>query len=246
MTMVTVTLGMTAMDVANRAQLEVHDTAGDVEAGLALQAEGLQREGVGRTANQEVAAAADADRGIAANAAVAAGQVTRTDLGGRGMHAPAEIGLAGRTEFDAEAADGGNITFGTTAAALEHAIEVGRGRQDLADIRTAVAAKNANLDALLRVRRRERRNEKGRCCADKVRKSHGKVSGYTYRYRCGGIGMDGRKEEEREGSAITRCPPAASHNAENSSNYLPQIGAEPLNAIACFFKITVFGGVGFL
>ncbi|GAA3841227.1 hypothetical protein GCM10022626_05090 [[Pseudomonas] carboxydohydrogena] len=106
------------------------------------------------------------------------------------MNAPAEIGLAGRAEVDAEAADGGDITFGTTATALEHAVKIGRGGQDLADIRTTVAAKNANLDALLRIRSRERRKKKGRCCADKVRKSHGKSP--ATRIDIDALGKEGR------------------------------------------------------
>src|SRR3569623_2055947 len=85
MTMVTVMplLGMAAVDVANRAQFKVDDATGDVQAGLALQAERLQREGVGRTADQEVAAAAAADRGIVVFARVAAGLLACANLRSR-------------------------------------------------------------------------------------------------------------------------------------------------------------------
>jgi hypothetical protein len=58
----------------DRLQLEAGDTGGDIQAGLSLQADRLERVGVGGTANQEVAAAADADRCIGADAAIAAGE----------------------------------------------------------------------------------------------------------------------------------------------------------------------------
>src|SRR5689334_24818891 len=51
-----------------RLQLEAGDTGGDIQPFLALHAKRLQRVGVGRTADQEVAAAADADRCIGADA----------------------------------------------------------------------------------------------------------------------------------------------------------------------------------
>jgi hypothetical protein len=58
----------------NRLQFEAGNAGRDVQPGLSLHAERLQRVGVGGTANQEVAAAADADRGIGADAAIAAGE----------------------------------------------------------------------------------------------------------------------------------------------------------------------------
>jgi hypothetical protein len=58
----------------DRLQFEAGDAGGDVQPGLALHAERLQRVGIGRTAHQEVAAAADADRCIGADAAIAAGE----------------------------------------------------------------------------------------------------------------------------------------------------------------------------
>ena len=53
--------------------------AGDVQSGLALHAERLQRIGILRTADEEIAAEADADRGIGADAAIIAGKIAAAD-----------------------------------------------------------------------------------------------------------------------------------------------------------------------
>src|SRR5215207_4588687 len=58
----------------DRLQLEAGDAGRDVQSGLSLQADRLQRVGVGGTANQKIAPAADADRCIGADAAIAAGE----------------------------------------------------------------------------------------------------------------------------------------------------------------------------
>src|SRR6478752_1889901 len=51
----------------DRLQLEAGNAGGDVQSGLALHAERLQRVGIRGTAHQEVAAATDADRCIGAD-----------------------------------------------------------------------------------------------------------------------------------------------------------------------------------
>ena len=59
-----------------RLQLDAGDPGGDVQPGLALHADRLQRVGIGRTADQEIAAAADADRRIGADTAIGACEFT--------------------------------------------------------------------------------------------------------------------------------------------------------------------------
>src|SRR5260370_12048924 len=59
----------------NRLQLEAGDTGGDVQPGLPLHADRLQRVGIGRTAHQEITTPADADRRVGADAAIIAGGI---------------------------------------------------------------------------------------------------------------------------------------------------------------------------
>src|SRR5689334_20871446 len=58
------------------AQLQTLQARGDVESDLALHAERLQRDRVGRAADQHVAAEADADRGRALRAGIVAREIT--------------------------------------------------------------------------------------------------------------------------------------------------------------------------
>jgi len=59
-----------AMREPHRLQFDVGHAGRNVEPGLALHADRLQRIGILRTADQEIAAAADPDRGVGADAAV--------------------------------------------------------------------------------------------------------------------------------------------------------------------------------
>src|SRR6185312_15939208 len=52
------------MGEANRLEIDAGNAGCDIQSGLSLQADRLQRIGVARPANQEVAATADADRRI--------------------------------------------------------------------------------------------------------------------------------------------------------------------------------------
>src|SRR6478672_822785 len=94
---------------AERLQLDAGDTGGDVEPGLALHAERLQRVGVGRSADQEVAAAADADRCIGADAAIAAREFAATKPAVRRIDGPGKLGLLGDPEIEADAAHGRDV-----------------------------------------------------------------------------------------------------------------------------------------
>ncbi len=107
----------------DRLQLDVGNAGRDVQTGLALQADRLQRVGIFRATDQEVAAEADADRGVGANAALTDGEVAASHPPGRRVHRPDQPGLVGEAEIDAVAANGCEVGFGTAAFALEHAFE---------------------------------------------------------------------------------------------------------------------------
>src|SRR4051812_19421940 len=78
---------------ADGLQFEPCDACGDIEPGLSLHADRLQGVGIRRTADQEVAAAADADGGVGADAAIAAGQFAASKPAVRRAHRPGESGL---------------------------------------------------------------------------------------------------------------------------------------------------------
>src|SRR4051812_47623104 len=63
---------MAAAPVRHRGQFEIGNPRRDVEPGLALHADRLQRVGIGRTTDQKIAAATDTDRRVGADAAVIA------------------------------------------------------------------------------------------------------------------------------------------------------------------------------
>src|SRR5882757_9857532 len=60
---------------ADRLQFEAGDAGGDIEPGLSLHADRLQSVSVGRTADQEITAAAEADRGVGADAAITSSEI---------------------------------------------------------------------------------------------------------------------------------------------------------------------------
>ena len=95
-----------------RLQLEAGDTGGDIQPGLALHAKRLQRVGVGRTADQEVAAETYANRSIGADAAVRTGEFAGRQRGVRCAHRPGELGLLGEAEIDADPANDVLIVIG--------------------------------------------------------------------------------------------------------------------------------------
>ena len=160
---------------AHRLEVERGDAGGDVEAGLALHAERLQRVGILRTTDQEVAAAADADGRIGADAAIAAGEFAAAEPRVRRIDGPGKLGLRGHAEIEADAADGGDVRLGPAAFALEHAFKLGDRADDEADILSALALQDAGANRRHRVgagdRRQQRERSEGEC-----RKSHLSVS----------------------------------------------------------------------
>src|SRR6202790_840034 len=147
--MVMPVIGPAAAADPPRFRLDFGDAARDVQAGLALHAERLQRVGVLRTADQEVAAATNPDRSVGADAAVIAGEIARSNPPGRRIHRPAQPGLIGDAEIQAKSMHGCDVRFGAATLALKHAFEAGGRADDEADILAALALQDAG--AQLRV-----------------------------------------------------------------------------------------------
>ena len=125
MTVMVIMSAVAVTHVPDRHKLDACDSGGDVQSGLALQADGLQPIGILRTTDEEIAAETNPDRRVGADAAIVAGKFAASKPVGRRIHGPGELGLIGEAEIDAEPVDGCDVWFGTAAFALEYAFEVG-------------------------------------------------------------------------------------------------------------------------
>src|ERR1700694_4786055 len=94
-----------------RLQLDIGYPGRDVQPGLALHADGLQRIGIRRTADQKIAAKTDADGSVGADATIVAGEIAAAHPPRRPIHRPGKSGLIGEAEVDAVAADGWDVRF---------------------------------------------------------------------------------------------------------------------------------------
>ena len=97
-----VMMPMAAMAEANRLKLKARDASRDIQSGLPLHADRLQPIGIAGAADQEVAAAADADRRIGADAAIAAGKLAVSEPCGRRTDGPGDPRLRGDAEIKPE------------------------------------------------------------------------------------------------------------------------------------------------
>ena len=113
------------MGEPDRLQLDIGYPGRDVQSGLALHADGLQRIGIRRAADQKIAAETDADGSIGADATVVAREIAASKPPRRRIHRPGKPGLMGEAEVHAVAADGCDVWFGAAAFALKHTFEIG-------------------------------------------------------------------------------------------------------------------------
>src|SRR2546430_12488159 len=123
----------------SRPQFQALQPGGDVKADLALQAERLQGDRIGRAADKNVATGADADRRAALRARVVAGEIARTEPLDRRVHAPGECGFLRDAEIDADLADGGDVAVLRHPVDAQHATEIGHGADNKADAGAAAA-----------------------------------------------------------------------------------------------------------
>ena len=103
------------MRESDRLQLDIGDPGRDVQPGLALHADGLQRVRIRRTADQKVAAETDADRRVGADPAVVTREIAASNPPSRRVHRPGKPGLLGEAQIHAVATDGCDVGFGTAA-----------------------------------------------------------------------------------------------------------------------------------
>src|SRR3984893_18961985 len=107
---------VSTQELPSRPEFQALQPGRDVESDLALQTERLKRNRIVRTADQNIAAAADADRGAALRARVIAGKIARPEPRDRRIDSPGERGFRGDAEIDADFADGRDIAVVRHAA----------------------------------------------------------------------------------------------------------------------------------
>src|ERR1700694_5776674 len=92
---------MSAMREPHRLQLDIGYPSRDVQPGLALHADGLQRIGIRWTADKKIAAETDADGSVSADATIVAREIPASNLPRRRIHRPGKPGLIGEAEVHA-------------------------------------------------------------------------------------------------------------------------------------------------
>src|SRR5689334_21896821 len=128
-------------------QAESGNAGGDIEAFLALDAEGLQRDRLLEAPDQHIGAEADADRGFRRRPAIAALECAAVRLAA-GEHRPGHIALAGEAYIDAEPRDPPGIEFRpATARPAESAFHLSRRAEDQPDAGRHLAVQGADLDS---------------------------------------------------------------------------------------------------
>jgi len=65
---------------------------------------GCSRIGIGRTADQEIATAAETDGRVGADTAIIAGEIATADVAARRIHRPGKLRRFGEAEIDADPA----------------------------------------------------------------------------------------------------------------------------------------------
>src|SRR3954453_912576 len=93
-------------------QLERRHGDGKIDAGLRLDAERLEHEGAVEATNQQVGATAGHDAGLGVDAVIAAGEVARVTVAGRGKNGPDQLALMSLAEIDAKLGDDACVNLG--------------------------------------------------------------------------------------------------------------------------------------
>ena len=100
-----------------RTQVDVDNACDGAEAGLALQAQRLQRDRIVGAADQQVGADADTRRGVGAHTAEMTGKRTAANPMARRVHDPRETGFRGCAQIETEALDVRDFTAMTARLA---------------------------------------------------------------------------------------------------------------------------------
>src|SRR6516165_8923897 len=146
------------------------DAGRDVEAGIAFDAERLQRNRLSGAADQHVGAATRPDRSARSGTTIGSGQRAGRRRGGRRQHRPNEHAALCIADIDAELVDGSDIVLRRASHRRERAIDRLRRPEDEAKPAGHVTGECAGFYGL-RLRRASRRQSAG-CeaeCTDRYR-----------------------------------------------------------------------------
>src|SRR6516162_11389533 len=105
------------------AQADRSDAGRDVEAGIAFDADRLQRDRVVGAADQHIGAGPDPDSGAAGGADIVAVQRTRSQIGSRREYRPNQHAALRIADIDTEFVDGAGIELGTPRCRCKGAAE---------------------------------------------------------------------------------------------------------------------------
>ena len=133
------------------AQAHRSDPGGDIETGIAFDADRLQRDRSVGAADQHIGADADGDGGAPRHAAIIAGERPWRDIGGRREHPPNQHAALRESDIDAELVDRAGIVLGRPAGAREGAADRLRGAKDKTPAAGDIAGQGADLHATLRM-----------------------------------------------------------------------------------------------
>lgn len=133
-----------------RTQIDIDHASRGAEAGLALQAQRLQRDRIAGTADQQVRTDPDADRRVRSDSAEMASQRAAAQPAARRMDYPCEAGLLSDAKIKAKALDARDVRFRRrSGAATEDALKFRCRTNDIAYMLAAFAFEDAGLNPMM-------------------------------------------------------------------------------------------------
>src|SRR6266849_6872775 len=131
---------------AGGAQLEAGNAHRDIESGLSLEAQRLQREGILRAAHQRIGVAADHDRGAGSKPAVVAGKIAGADPARGREHRPTQCRLLREADIEADPPHQPIVRVACTAVRSEPALQLVHRAHDEARAPGSAAFENPGLN----------------------------------------------------------------------------------------------------
>src|SRR5437764_10189677 len=130
-----------------RAQLEACHAHRYIEAGLAFEAERLQRQGIVRSPDERVGVAAYADSRTGGDARIIPGKIARTDPARRREHRPGERRLRSETDVEPDPLHERVVRISCAVIRMEPALQLAHRADHEARAAAAAALENSGLNA---------------------------------------------------------------------------------------------------
>src|SRR5882757_3287831 len=128
-----------------RLEADGADAGRDVQALVAFDAQRLQRDRLVETADQDVGAEADANRGARRGTGIVALKGARAYVGRRREHAPYQHAALGVADVDAELGDRADVMLAPVAVRAEVAMEIFGRAEDKAPAAGDITGQRADL-----------------------------------------------------------------------------------------------------